>query len=53
MRAKVMSDVRFGSLAALFGKFSLMSAFEGKADVGDLNQSKIPGLHWFYEEFEA
>ncbi len=26
-------DVGFGSLADLFGKFSLMSAFGGKADV--------------------
>jgi len=29
----VFVNVRFGSLAALFGKFSLMSAFGRKADV--------------------
>ena len=31
--------VRFGSLADLFGKFSLMSAFERKADISSRNQS--------------
>ncbi len=31
----VAGNVRFGSLAALLGKFSLMSGFGGRADVRD------------------
>ena len=38
-------DVRFGSLADLLSKFSLMSAFGGKADIELLDDGHKKGQH--------
>jgi len=40
-RAGTIDDVCFGSIADLFGKFSLMSASERKADIGFRIQSPV------------
>ena len=44
---------RKGSLAAPRYPISTTAAIECKADIGDLVQSKDPGVRWLYEVSEA